>query len=185
MFLIRNKKTYFELAKAGFAGNSPMIWETPEEFLAESDHKVVAIRSSKPGGSFTWVVKRDKLYKTIKNNGLINGDFYLTRPIPGSEYLIAGELSWVGGDWYLHYTFVNKSMRDALREGGKHAYGYHNVWELLRRYCTPADCDDIIELFEEYSYRNNYPAIEFSVTKRNDWGIIPNRNTVIWEIRHY
>ncbi len=182
--LIKNKRQYFKLAQVGLAGNANKVWNTAEEFLSETDDKIVAIRCVKPGSNFTMYVSRKKLQKKLVELSLSHSEYYLTRPIPPKDYLLAGELGWLNGNWVFWYTFVQKPMRDALREGGKHAYGYHEVWGLLSQYSTPADIEDLHSLFEQYTYLGNYPIIELTVTKR-DWGIFKNRNTLIWEVRHY
>jgi len=182
--LIKTKRQYFELAQAGLAGNSPKIWNTPEEFLKESDAEVVAIRNLIPGSKFTMYISREELEYNLKNSNLKVGNYYLTTPIPPKDYLLAGELGWLNGNWCFWYTFVQAPMREALAKGGRHAYGYVAVWSLLQQYCTPADIEDLHSLFEQYTYLNHYPIIELTVTKK-DWGIFKNRNTLIWEVRHY
>ena len=166
------------------AGNCPKTWNYVDECLSESTDPVIGIRVLIPGSkNFRAYVKRDKLRATIKNLGLNHGEYVLTVTIPPSEYRLAGELGWCNGSWVFFHSYVQRPMREALAIEGAHVYG-QDVWNLLEKYCTPSDLDDLRDLFDYYSVDGSYPVIEFTVT-RNDCGMIPHRNTLIWEIRHY
>lgn len=190
--LIRTKRQYFELAQAGLAGNSPKTWGTVEEFLSESQNEFVGIRCLRPGSNlFRYNVPRGEVTQVLYSLGLINGsgtglagDYYLSTMVPGEEVIVSGELGHQNGDWVFYHSFLQLSMRDALKFGGQHAIGYHAVWSILKSWATPADIEDLFELFERYSPNYQYPVIELTVTKR-DWGIFPKRNILIWEVRHF
>lgn len=183
--LIRTKKQYAQLARTGLAGNSPKTWDTVDEFLTQSDDALVGVRCYAPGSDkFRAFVLRDKVRETIDALGLQEGDYYLSVTIPASEVIIAGELSWMHGQWVFYHSYLPVPMRDALRKGGRHAIGHSAVWGLLRQHCTPQDIDDLLELFERYTHQGLYPVIELTVT-RHDCGIFPRRNTLVWEVRHY
>ena len=185
VLIIRTKRQYTELAQAGLAGNCPKTWNSVDEFLEQSSDELVGIRCySAASSNFRAFVPRDKVWQTVKDLGLKQGEYYLSVTIPPSEVIVAGELSWMDGRWVFYHSYLQCPMREALREGGRHAYGYFAVWGALRRYCTPQDVEDLQELFERYTHEGNYPVIELTVT-RHDCGIFPGRNTLIWEVRHY
>jgi hypothetical protein len=184
--LIRTKKHYYDLAMRGLAGNSPMTWSSCEDFLSDSCATHVGIRDIRPGSSnFRGLVPREKLETQLKKLGMSDGDYYLTATFRSRDQVrLAGELTWHNGQWVFFYSLLPMMMRDALRLGGTHITGYTAVWGLLRSMCTPGDIEDMLELFDMYSPMGQYPVMEITVT-RGDMGIIPGRNTVIWEIRHY
>jgi hypothetical protein len=162
-----------------------MTWSSPEEFLSDSGEEFVGIRSLVPGsGQFRAFVHRDDVVDTVMKSGLKPGDYILSKTIPPNEVVIAGELTWMDGNWVFYHSFEPLPMRDALSASGRHAVGYMRVWGLLGRYCTPDDVEDLHSLFEQYSRLHIYPVIELTVT-RSDCGIYPGRNTLIWEVRHY
>jgi hypothetical protein len=96
---------------------------------------------------------------------------------------IQGELGWVNGEWWLYYTHTGGYMRTALHEDGHHAHGWKAL-RLLRYHCTPADFEDLMEIFDRYTVDGEYPVIEFSVLAGHV-GIYQGRNTLIWEVRHF
>ena len=184
--LIRTKRQYYELAKQGLAGNCVRTWDNVEECLATCTDPKVSFRSVTPGSNkFLPHVPLGELREMVRKLSLNEGEYYISATFDNTvEIRIAGELTWYEGDWVFFYSMIPGVMRYTLKEDGRHAVGYREVWGLLDQYMTPADKEDTLDLFERYTDQGRYPIIELSVTK-SDLGIYPHRNTLIWEVRHY
>jgi hypothetical protein len=183
--MIRNKRTFYKLASSGKCGNIPKMWMSVDDYWPYRKLypyvSVRRLRINKPVFPYTH-------FKQLKEvvSDIAEGD-YIINSIPiGNDDCnckIQGELSWVNGEWWMYYTHTGGYMRKALLDDGHHVYGW-KVLRLLRNYCTPADFDDLVELFDMYTDDGRYPVIEFSVLAGHV-GIYQDRNTLIWEIRHY
>jgi len=183
--LIQSKREYYQLATKGLAGNSPRVWTSAAAFLAESDDAFAGLRMTKAASNkFRASVPRKNLETTVRKLQLKPGDFYVSEILPPTAILLQGEVGCPDGDWVFYYTHQKAQMRKALADSGRHLYGGLQIWGLLSRYCTPADVDDLRELFDRYSPNGRSPIIELTATNRN-LGMFPHRNTLIWEIRHY
>lgn len=184
--LIRTKRQYFDLARQGLAGNAPQTWDTVKDFLLQSSDKLVGLRMLKTGSKkFRAFIPRDKIVSVLKQLNLTEGEYILSKTIGPEEVRLAGELSWMDGRWVFYYSYMKKPMREALAKEGQHAVGCNDVWGLLGQYGTPADIEDLYNLFDRYTHQMiNHPVIELTVTQ-SDCGIFPHRNILIWEVRHY
>lgn len=188
--LIPNKKIFYDLASKGLCGNTPKTWNSFLDYINNNGaetHPIVGLRrlvnahkTLSPGMHYS------KLPNYLLQHMIEPGTYIITAvPNPTLDHTlrIQGELTWINGSWYLYYTHKGGYMRQALIDEPNHATGW-KVIELLRKYCSHSDYNDLMSLFEKYTEDTNYPVIEFSVT-RDNCGRIPGRNTIIWEIRHY
>lgn len=110
-------------------------------------------------------------------------NWYCSMMAPTEETLINGEVQQTqfavegrcGLD--LYYSRVAKPMRASLLEGGRQVSGI--IARLtLEYFLDPSSYDWVMELLQLYPDH----VVEFSTYAVN-WGTIPGRNTVIWEVR--
>ncbi len=95
---------------------------------------------------------------------------------PDHRLLINGELT---DAWTFYHSRIKKSMRQALKEGGRHMYGLQTRYT-LQQFMTPSSYSDLEAIIELYPNH----IIELSVYECL-LGKIPGRNTIIWEVRKY
>ncbi len=170
MHVVSNKQEMYKLLLAGKFGNTARIWDSYADLLASSYKGLVGIRSMVPGGVFLPYVsisaapREGVRYSEMQDDGAIVLQGELYRSVDGL-YLLASS----------HKTH----MRDALRQGGKH-YWLSAAYAQLQTALWPSDYDNLMELLAEYPDS----VIEFSAYCKTV-GIIPNRNTIIWEVRNY
>lgn len=181
---ISTKRDFYRLASEGKCGNTPHIWMSVDDYWPDRkkfpEISVRRLRVNKPVAPYTHYSEVREVVKGLDGDYVINA-------IPfgnaDTRRYIQGELSFINGEWTLYYTHQGGYMRKALKDSGTHALGWQ-VLRLLKNYCTPADYDDIFELFYRYTVAGEYPVIEFSVLAGHV-GIYQGRNTLIWEIRHF
>lgn len=174
---IKRKSQMYELYHRGTFGNKNRNWLTLEDYLASDFHGLVALRETgKVGG---------KCYYNLDRNGVLAHipefpkGYNISEMLPSDKLLLQGEIQRDSQGLYLFYSKALAPMRDALKQSPQHARGVA-VTMILQHYLDPSSLEDI------YSLLDNYPdhVIEFS-TYSCKVGEIPNRNTVIWEVRQY
>lgn len=161
-----------------------MWWSVDDFFRDGAPCGVVGIRMLKAASAkFAPFVARENLRRHLDKNTIRQGEYILSETIPENHHKIQGEFSFANGQWTFYYSTDGVPMRQALRQSGRHAYGLH-AWALLRQYATPSDVDDVWELFERFGGPSAETCVELTVTTCA-FGVIPNRNTIIWEVRQY
>ena len=185
MIRIHNKRVFYDLAADGKCGNTPCMWRSVDKYWPHRELypyvSVRRLRINKPVSPYTHFTELAEVIQPLPY------DDYVINSIPlgnaDDHRKIQGELGWINGEWRLYYTHTGGYMRQALKDDGHHAHGWQAL-RLLRYHCTPADYDDLMELFDMYTVNGEYPVIEFSVLAGHV-GIYQDRNTLIWEIRHF
>jgi len=183
---IASKAEFYRLWRSGALGNRPRAWATVGEALA-SMAPLVAIRGSSAsarrlGGAPHWIVWRDELEASCRDwhrQGF--GAFALDEPAPDHLVLLQGEVcrTWRGWGGTLGVR-TGVRMREAMASGLLRAWSGLAVKALLDQYLDPSSREDIDALLDLYPDA----TIEFASYKC-DVGIIPGRNTLIWEVRDY
>jgi len=177
---VTNKADFYSRFYAGEFGNHGPMWSSLESWESSGYRDPIAIRTLKPGGRCDYNIPRDQVYartKEFRSQGW--QDLNWSAMAPTGRTLVQGEATIVAGGLSLYVSRVKLPMRDALREGGFHLAGVLAAG-LLRGACDPDSYDWLQHLLD------NYPdhVVEFSVFECC-WGVIDNRNTVIWEVRKY
>ena len=95
--------------------------------------------------------------------------------------LLQGEVGVPDDGFEIHllYSCEKMKMRDALLTSGKRVKGLAAA-AILQTFLWPRDYDEMMRLTGDFQGH----AIEFG-TYGYALGNIPNRNTIIWEVRHY
>jgi len=191
-FVVRYEKSEF--------GNHSPTWHTLEEFL---DYKYPPGMSLNVGlchirnrivGSPTWYnvlgFEVEHRWKQLIVKGANPKNLYISLMAPTHLTLLQGEVmrqTGVMGPYgmehspglYLHYSQVRKPMREALAESSNNAFG--TVADaILTTYLCPNSREWLNVLLDRYEGH----VVEFSTYEQN-WGTLPNYNTVFWEIRNY
>lgn len=187
---VLNKKDFVRRYEAEEFGNRSPTWNTLKEFLKAKVHKeaLVHIRNRIAGAPTWYNIKADEVEnyvlvltsnQTWEKEIYQETDFYYSLMAPTDRTVIQGEVQQSCQHLDLYYSTVKKPMRASLIEGGKQVYGLL-AKTILDYYLDSPSLEHVNYLLNAYPNH----VIEFS-TYSIAWGTIPNRRTVIWEVRAY
>ncbi len=179
--LIPNKRTMYDLYNRGLFGNGLKNYSTLKECLDNADG-LVGVRCRSIGGPCIAMKTPAELQEAMNAlfaQGWQESDFIYGQSPDHHHQVIQGEIMRSENHYDLTYTTVKDAMRPALHKETKHAQGITAI-ALLKYHLWPASYDDLMELLDIY----DGAVVEFTAFDR-DVGTCPNRNTVIWEVRHY
>lgn len=168
---ITDKSSMYQLLRAGKLGNHVQSWTSIDEWRASGYKGEVGIRDTVPGGTFIpYVAPADVPAKAFPG--------CILNAMQRDEHIILqGEVT-EQPELYLQCSRVRLPMRQALRTSEHH---YGAVARLMLRSCMDPDSyEELMWLLDEYPQH----SIEFSVYNVCV-GIVPHRNTIIWEVRKY
>lgn len=175
MTLIRTKKEMYRRLRAGEFGNTNPSWMSVEEWRQSGYRGFVGIRSLIPADPFIpYVAPESVPMICVKMAGAYN----ISPMYRDEDYLLHGEV-FRSPDWVLFYSTEPIHKRVALKDYGKHTYGL-SARLIMGTFMCPNSWGDFQELTERFPDA----VIEFTCLNHNA-GTIPNRNTVIWEVRAY
>jgi len=166
-------------------GNRAPTWNSFSAFAWEGYDGLVHVRNRVAGGKTYYNIPSENvidLWRKLHGGytDTFNSGWYISAMAPHEYNLIQGEVTlFADGPWMMYSTVKNKPMRDALAEQASIASGIM-VSSLLRQHMDPSSYDWLQELFVLYEDH----VVEFSTFSKN-WGTIPHRNTVFWEVRRY
>jgi hypothetical protein len=182
---INNKRQFYDMAKLGTIGNTPMCWMDIESYRKDRvQYPVVTFRSFQLGkfkGIPPWIEGGD--IDDIASS-LTRGTYVIMEaPNKGLDgrYGLQGELTWYKGEWVLYYTHQLGYMREKLRTDGHHAFGLQAI-NLIKSHASPSGVQMLFDLFEKFSGVNDYPVIEFAVLPRSVGRYL--MDVLIWEVRN-
>jgi hypothetical protein len=186
--VIRNKEILTKNDFYSFYYKNPLInklpmWENYSALLKDNYRGKVGMRYSKGIGRKTRFnvsfYKIPKIIKKFEKEGFCGDDISFVMAQPDEKIILLGELKLTEKGIYLMYSQIKKPMKEALNEKTEHVFGLRAKF-LLEKYLFPqsySDIETLLELFPE-------SIIEFTAYSI-PFGILPNRNTIIWEIRNY
>lgn len=168
--IIANKTEMYKKLRAGAFGNTARSWSSYAELLASPYRGLLGLRSLAIGGPFlAYVPFADAP----------DGAYAYSEMQEDARILLQGEVYRSMQGLYLFASKLKTHMRPALRDGGKHYWRLAAYAELLTA-MWPTCYDWLMALLDEYCDS----VVEFSVYDKAV-GTIPNRNTIIWEVRNY
>lgn len=170
MKIVSNKKQMYELLRKGAFGNTARTWSSYVELLASGYSGLLGIRAMEPGGQFLAHVPLSQV---------ADGPYIYSEMQSDEHIVLQGEVYRSTTGLYLYCSVVKKHMRVALREAGRH-YWLTAAYAQLQAAMWPSDYDWLMELLTEYPDS----VVEFSSYNRAV-GLLPKRNTIIWEVRNY
>lgn len=176
----KNKQDFYRRYTMGEFGNRIGDWAY-EEFLTNGYDGLVGLRFLQAG--------RPTIYNLTADHVRNHWDF----PFSPQEVRVAEQLEQQErrviinaeccitdtGRLALRYSRLPSKMKPAVPKYGIDVEGIL-AWEVIRHACNPTSVDDLRELI--FTYPN--AAIEFTACDRNV-GVLPHRNTIIWEVREY
>jgi len=175
--IVKTKHQMYALWKAGAFGNKVRHWDSLDDFLLSGYTGRCGFRSTKVGSSHMGVFPNPK--ELLRAIPVTDEKLVISEGTHDELLLIQGELTRDGSGVYLYYSTAKLVMRKALAEDPMHATGL-KVHTILRYFCDPASYEDLMLLLDMYPGH----VVEFSTFKTN-LGVVPARNTVIWEVRNY
>lgn len=181
---ITNKRNCFLLYEAGLFGNKAITWKSYQEILDSGWKGQVCIRgrSQIARGKVIYNVNINEVPKIIKQfgkEGISEHHLSFNQSMPDEHLVIQGELMRTFLGLSLWYTTRKVPMNKALITESLYANGL-KAKLILENFMDPSSYSDLESLMELFLDS----AIEFS-TYNICVGNIPNRNTVIWEVRNY
>ena len=193
---VLTKLDFVRRYQAGEFGNRSPTWDCLDDWFDESpwltQGELYHIRSKAIGGYGEYDLGYAKLPRRWK--ALAFGDtndwkvyaeqrsdkFYISAMAPHEQGIIQGEICRTFRGLELYWTTALLPMRDAFKVyGGRTEIGLKAIMT-LKKTMDPLSYEWVQYLLDAYEDH----VIEFSTFGVN-WGTIPNRNTVIWEIRRY
>jgi len=177
---IANKAQFYALHHAGLLGNRPQSWETIEELRASGYRGPVTIRHRNINTRLcAYGIRHDALEPYILSSGKPANEFNYHAPPPDDRLTIQGELMRSARSWELIYSRWKLPMRVAFAKNVEYASGV-GALAIIKQYMCPNSYGDVQDIFDQY----DGCAIEFTCFECST-GHLPNRNTLIWEVRHY
>jgi hypothetical protein len=155
----------------GLFGNRIATWTSINDFYKSGYNGKVTLRDkNQQGGLCQYNVDSKDVPKS--------DSIVINISAPDEFLLFQGEITRSKDYLYLFASCEKTKMRDAL----KSAIGFTglDVVRLLKMSMTPSSYDDLQDLFELYPDS----IIELGVYSINV-GLLPHRNTLIWEVRNY
>ncbi len=176
-----------ELWQRGRYGNYIRTW--PSGYAAEKDGYfgplTLRYRAHAGGGGpciydINAVQVDNHIEEYLSNHSHFERDRFFVNEALHKEYMVLqGELM-KNPDWYLFGNTKPMHMRDALKDKDVKTWTGCAVPIILRHCMSPGSYDDLMMVMDEWPDA----VIEFS-TLSIDFGAVPNRNSVIWELRGY
>lgn len=172
---------FFALWEAGMLGNRTHLWRDPKAAFLSGFPNIGFREIGKPGGKGAWErVPRERVFDTYDVWSGLRRNFVMDSGAPDHKQTLLGEIvrTTRGLEGYMGVAKV--PMRVAIDLGLLSPRTGATVKWLLRRYADPASQDDIDALLDLYDGH----VVEFACFETNV-GVIPGRNTLIWEVRKY
>jgi len=179
---ISSKLQFLDLYLAGALGNRFRIWRTYQEALRDKPEEL-GLRELGIGAGTFEMVKYEQIESASKRWLALGRRFYLNASdIDHLDYLlIQGEICRTvrGYEGYIGFA-EGRRMRDMFKLGTVRNFRAGAVLHIMRTFMDANTLADVEGLFDLYPDA----TIEFA-TYSKELGVLPNRNTIIWEVRDY
>ena len=181
MTAITSKRQMYGLLRSGALGNTLRTWATRENYLEAGFRGRTSLRCLVPGVTFRHgLTHEDVLVQGAHSfEGQPPEAFVYCEAAPDEQVVLQGEVSRIAGGLYMAWSRERCNMRVATSLGWRHASGL-TAKVLLEASVDPSSLEDIELLLDKYHDH----VIEFSAFSVA-LGLVPRRNTVIWEVRRY
>lgn len=174
---VLTKRDFVRRYKLGEFGNAAPTWDSIGEWLDSGYSGRVHIRSREAGDRTFYNVLGPVHAQDCADQ---LEDYYVSAMAPHGKGLIQGEVQRSNNGLELYWTSAHLPMREAFAKYGGVADTGLTAKLLLQKVMDPMSYEWLEYLLEAYPDH----VVEFSSFGVN-WGTIPNRNTVIWEVRKY
>lgn len=180
---ITTKEKFYRLWDAGLLGNRLNTWEGPIQYLGERGYSktdLLVIRDKNPSGYCKYDIRTDHLIREWVNAVNQGCDPVLNEAMDPSRVLLNAEARYIAEHGFtLTYSLERLHMRPAIAKAARHAIGT-KAMAIVRHFLDGNSQDDLFGLFERYPDH----VIEFTALDKYV-GILPRRNTLIWEVRFF
>lgn len=183
---IKSKAEFFRLWEAGCLGNRPLLFHTLQEAL-DSGCEFIGFRElNKAGGGGAWEKAQNtplgfKIIDTFQRWTALGRHFIMDGGCPNHLGTLQGEVCRTYRGWEGLIGLSNGlPMRPAMAAGLLVPRSGVVVKALLDSYMDPSSRDDLDAILDLYPDA----TVEFTCFSV-DVGVIPNRNTIFWEVRNY
>lgn len=181
MSQIRNKREFYRLWKQNLLGNRPILFESPEEAANYSGPYVGIREVGAAGGGWFRIVRPWEVLNVCHIWKDLGKEFVLDGAVPNDRCLLLGEITQTFRGWEGYLAIRPKvPMRAAMKDGLLKPVSGLRVRLLLEHFMDSSSYEDVRELLDLYPDA----TIEFGCYDVQV-GILPNRNTIIWETRCY
>ena len=178
---VTNKRDMYQLLNSGQMGNRTIGFDTIEEAQRYADQgNRVGIRTKRPGGPFLMVAP-EELAARYRDLLAAGEEVNMTPIMPDDQATLQCYVRRSEHYWDLDIALAGGPLRFAMRES-RHERGAV-AQATLRRALCPGSYEDLMVLFDRW------PDATVELTAYgcciDHLSTVPNRNTVIWEVRHY
>jgi hypothetical protein len=178
---IRSKRQFYDLWKSGCLGNRPQTWSRVEDAVKSGATNIGFREVGKAGGGEFELVRREDATQTAEEWKRAGRAYSLDGACPNERTELQGAVCRTVEGWEGDLAIRSGTdIRAAMSLGLIRSYSGLIVSTLLDHFMDPSSRDDVEMLLEMFPNA----TIEFSCFPC-DVGVIPNRNTVIWEVRDY
>ncbi len=186
---IRTKSQMYAALSAGLLGNTIPQWYDAQRWLVEGakQYPLWGVRSVVGGGDprMRLNVPVREVYQYVAEL-FKDGEYNISPMIDSWAVLraeVCGRTETIPG-LYVYYVPPGFIDPESPWRGSFHKYGKEAVGSvarlLLETYLWPEDLENVYRLLDEYPGH----TVEFSACCKAV-GVVPHRNTVIWEVRNY
>jgi hypothetical protein len=178
---ITSKPEFYQLAKAGCLGNLLRLFNSADEARASNVQHFGFRQVGAAGGGRHGVYPRKLLSDAVATWNDLGCPYIIDEAAPDIDVILQGEICRTTRGWEgLLGIRTGHRMRESIALGLLVPRQGIIVRALLREFLDASSLDDVDELLELYPDATielaSYPY---------DLGRIPNRNTLIWEVRDY
>ena len=180
---ILSKEIAYKIYNQGILFNRLRVWDSVDELLKSHYKGTVSIRykgGSRGSGFYAYNVPVSRVRRIVKEwqaNGAKLNKIVFNESAPDEHLVIQGEVTR-DPDLELFYSREKKKMNIALKNG--FSVKGLKAKLLLKYFMDETSYDELMALLDIFPKH----VIEFSTYSIN-LGILPHRNTIIWEIRKY
>lgn len=182
MVSINTKKQFYTFYSNNTLINKIPTWYSFEELKNSSYRGKVGIRLNYINKKTAFNIPFEKIPSVLdefEKEGISRDQVNFVMAQPDHKIILLGETKITEKGLYLMYSTVKKPMKNALKEETKHAFGLEAKL-LLKNSLWPQSYSELMTLFELFPDS----VIEFTAYSQY-FGLLPNRNTIFWEVRNY
>lgn len=178
---ITSKAEFFQLWKAGVLGNRNHLFDTLQQAIDSGFPEIGFRELGKAGGGAWCKAAREDVCGVYSTWVIAGRKFIMDSSAPNEQSTLIGEICRTFRGLEGHMGISNGlSMRAAMKQGLLIPRTGSTILAMFEKYMDASSQDDIQSLLELYPDA----TIEFACFSC-DVGIIPNRNTLVWEVRNY
>ncbi len=178
---ITSKAQFFWMWERDLLGNHPKLFHTVEDALDYGCADIGFREIGKSGGGAWERVPRCRARETAELWAFAGRKFIMDETCPNVHSTLQGEVcrTFRGLEGYMGLS-KGLAMRPAIKAGLMLPRTGATILALFEKYMDPSSQDDIWQLLDLYQDA----TIEFTCFDI-DLGVLPGRNTLIWETRVY